>query len=115
MSLAAKVTLSLAVCVSSAIIGYVHYKQSDDRYKLHQGVLRDVEQQQRRKHENRYNLQQQIDMTKQLKSARDKETEANEDEPDDESNESQKATAAAAAAAAAMDAVLPAAVLQTPL
>lgn len=30
-------------------------------------MLRDVEQQQRRKHENRYSLQQQIDITKQLK------------------------------------------------
>lgn len=29
--------------------------------------MRDVEQQQRRKHENRYRVQQQIDMTKQLK------------------------------------------------
>ncbi|XP_064540963.1 uncharacterized protein LOC135430282 [Drosophila montana] len=110
MSLAAKVTLSLAVCVSSAIIGYVHYKQSDDRYKLHQGVLRDVEQQQRRKHENRYNLQQQIDMTKQLKSAREIETEANEDEADAGPNESQKT-----AAVTTIDAVLPAVVLQTPL
>lgn len=36
--------------------------------KLHDGVLRDVEQQQRRKHENTYTLQQQIDITKQLKA-----------------------------------------------
>lgn len=35
--------------------------------KLHEGVVRDVEQQQRRKHENRYRVQQQIDITKQLK------------------------------------------------
>ncbi|TDG44490.1 hypothetical protein AWZ03_009068 [Drosophila navojoa] len=77
MSLASKVTLGLAVCVSTAIIGYVHYKQSDDRNKLHEGVLRDVEQQQRRKHENRYALQQQIDMTKQLKAARETETKNN--------------------------------------
>ncbi|EDW03989.1 protein PET117 homolog, mitochondrial [Drosophila grimshawi] len=77
MSLASKVTLGLAIGVSSAIIGYVHYKQSDDRFKLHQGVLRDVEQQQRRKHENRYTLQQQIDITKQLKAAM--EVDANEE------------------------------------
>ncbi|XP_034668164.1 protein PET117 homolog, mitochondrial [Drosophila subobscura] len=68
MSLTSKITLGLAVTVSSAIIGYVHYKQSEDRLKLHEGVIRDVEQQQRRKHENRYTLQQQIDMTKQLKA-----------------------------------------------
>ncbi|XP_017046317.1 uncharacterized protein LOC108091556 isoform X2 [Drosophila ficusphila] len=36
--------------------------------RLHDGVLRDVEQQQRRKHENTYSLQQQIDITKQLKA-----------------------------------------------
>ncbi|XP_001357454.3 protein PET117 homolog, mitochondrial [Drosophila pseudoobscura] len=68
MSLTSRVTLGVAVTVSSAIIGYVHYKQSEDRLKLHEGVIRDVEQQQRRKHENRYTLQQQIDMTKQLKA-----------------------------------------------
>ncbi|KAH8389192.1 hypothetical protein KR200_009832, partial [Drosophila serrata] len=68
MSAASKITLGMAVTVSTAIIGYVHYKQSADRLKLHDGVLRDVEQQQRRKHENTYALQQQIDITKQLKA-----------------------------------------------
>ncbi|XP_043651218.1 protein PET117 homolog, mitochondrial [Drosophila teissieri] len=68
MSTASRVTLGLAVSVSTAIIGYVHYKQSADRLRLHDGVLRDVEQQQRRKHENTYALQQQIDITKQLKA-----------------------------------------------
>ncbi|KAH8263376.1 hypothetical protein KR044_007850, partial [Drosophila immigrans] len=68
MSLWSKITLGAAIGVSAAIIGYVHYKQSEDRLKLHEGVLRDVEQQQRRKHENRYALQQQIDITKQLKT-----------------------------------------------
>lgn len=37
------------------------------REKLHEGVVRDVERQQRRKMENTYVLQQQIDLTKQLK------------------------------------------------
>ncbi|KAH8241881.1 hypothetical protein KR026_012333, partial [Drosophila bipectinata] len=68
MSAASRITLGLAVTVSTAIIGYVHYKQSADRLKLHDGVLRDVERQQRRKHENTYTLQQQIDMTKQLRA-----------------------------------------------
>ncbi|XP_017046315.1 protein PET117 homolog, mitochondrial isoform X1 [Drosophila ficusphila] len=68
MSAASRVTLGMAVTVSTAIIGYVHYKQSADRLRLHDGVLRDVEQQQRRKHENTYSLQQQIDITKQLKA-----------------------------------------------
>ncbi|KAH8266628.1 hypothetical protein KR018_004152, partial [Drosophila ironensis] len=68
MSAASRVTLGVAVSISAAIIGYVHYKQSADRLKLHDGVLRDVEQQQRRKHENTYTLQQQIDITRQLKT-----------------------------------------------
>lgn len=38
------------------------------RRKLHEGVIRDIERQQRRKAENLYNLQQQIDLTKQLQT-----------------------------------------------
>lgn len=38
------------------------------REKLHEGVIKDVQRQQRRKAENIYMLQQQIDLTKQLKS-----------------------------------------------
>lgn len=38
------------------------------RKKLHEGVIRDIERQQRRKAENLYNLQQQIDLTKQLQN-----------------------------------------------
>nr|CAD7419255.1 unnamed protein product [Timema poppensis] len=53
-------------CTSISIIGYVHYKQTLDREKLHEGVLRDVERQQRRKKENLYILQQQIDLTRRL-------------------------------------------------
>jgi len=52
------------------------------RLKLHQGVLRDVEQQQRRKHENTYALQQQIDITKQLKSMQTKPGEKPENSTD---------------------------------
>lgn len=37
------------------------------RNRLHEGVLRDVERQQRRKMENIVVLQQQIDLTKQLR------------------------------------------------
>ncbi|XP_063851062.1 uncharacterized protein LOC135094679 isoform X2 [Scylla paramamosain] len=67
MSLASKVTLGAACCVTAAIVGYVHLKQSIDREKLHEGVIRDVERQQRRKAENVYLLQQQSDLTKQLR------------------------------------------------
>lgn len=35
--------------------------------KLHEGVIKDIERQQKRKTENIYMLQQQIDLTKQLK------------------------------------------------
>ncbi|GJQ87324.1 hypothetical protein Trydic_g17372 [Trypoxylus dichotomus] len=67
MSLTSKITLGLACFTSASIIVYVHYKQQLDREKLHDGVLRDVERQQRRKAENLYVLQQQIDFTKELK------------------------------------------------
>lgn len=38
-----------------------------NREKLHEGVLKDVERQQRRKIENMYVLQQQAELTKQLR------------------------------------------------
>ncbi|XP_013110732.1 protein PET117 homolog, mitochondrial [Stomoxys calcitrans] len=67
MSMSSKLTLAASFIVSGAIIGYVHLKQTTDREKLHEGVVRDVERQQRRKMENTYVLQKQIDLTKQLK------------------------------------------------
>ena len=67
MSAPAKLTLIVACAVSAGIIGYVHFKQTTDRQKLHEGVLKDIERQQRRKLENTYVLQQQIDLTKKLK------------------------------------------------
>lgn len=39
------------------------------RDKLHQGVLNDIERRQRRKAENVYNLQKQLDMAKDLRKA----------------------------------------------
>ncbi|XP_058823702.1 protein PET117 homolog, mitochondrial [Topomyia yanbarensis] len=71
MSVTSKVVF-LGACVGSiSIIGYVHYKQNYDRAKLHEGVIRDVQRQQQRKIENTYNLQQQIELTKQLKQQLD--------------------------------------------
>uniref|UniRef100_A0A1L8DZZ6 Protein pet117 log mitochondrial n=1 Tax=Nyssomyia neivai TaxID=330878 RepID=A0A1L8DZZ6_9DIPT len=67
MSMLAKTTLGLSCAVSLGIIGYVHYKQKDDRAKLHEGVLRDIERQQMRKLENTYRLQEQIELTRQLR------------------------------------------------
>ncbi|XP_059616473.1 protein PET117 homolog, mitochondrial [Phlebotomus argentipes] len=71
MSTLAKTTLSLSCVVSLGIIGYVHYKQQSDRSKLHEGVIKDVERQQRRKLENTYRLQEQIELTKQLQKEQD--------------------------------------------
>ncbi|XP_042883549.1 protein PET117 homolog, mitochondrial-like [Penaeus japonicus] len=67
MSLASKVTLGASCVATAAIVGYVHIKQNIDREKLHEGVIKDVERQQRRKAENLYVLQQQSDLTKQLR------------------------------------------------
>ncbi|XP_017475958.1 PREDICTED: protein PET117 homolog, mitochondrial [Rhagoletis zephyria] len=67
MSAGAKIALALSIGFSASVIGYVHYKQSTDRARLHEGVVRDIERQQRRKTENTYLLQKQIDLTKQLK------------------------------------------------
>ena len=48
------------------------------RDKMHDGVLRDVERQQRRKIENTYLLQQQLELTKQLKTMQNAELELKE-------------------------------------
>ncbi|KAK4875889.1 hypothetical protein RN001_012311 [Aquatica leii] len=69
MSITSKLVLSAATITSVSIIGYVHFKQQLDRAKLHEGVLLDIERQQRRKAENIYMLQQQKDITKQLKQS----------------------------------------------
>jgi len=66
MSTASKITLTAACIFSAATVVYVHYKQMSDRDKLHEGVIKDVERQQRRKIENLFNLQKQGDLTKQL-------------------------------------------------
>ncbi|XP_026477916.1 protein PET117 homolog, mitochondrial [Ctenocephalides felis] len=68
MSLASKITFISCLSAAVGIIGYVHYNQNEDREKLHEGVIRDVQRQQQRKRENLYLLQKQIDLTNQLKS-----------------------------------------------
>ncbi|ENN75498.1 uncharacterized protein LOC109539573 isoform X3 [Dendroctonus ponderosae] len=67
MSLASKLTLFGASAFALGIIGHVHYKQYLDRDQLHQGVLNDIERRQRRKAENLYNLQKQLDLAKDLR------------------------------------------------
>ncbi|KAL7646872.1 UNVERIFIED_CONTAM: hypothetical protein RMT77_002129 [Armadillidium vulgare] len=68
MSLISKITLGVSCVITTSIIGYVHYKQHLDRTKLHDGVILDIERQQRRKAENLYYLQQQSDLTKHLRN-----------------------------------------------
>lgn len=62
-----KLILVLSCGVTAGIVGYVHFKQQFDREKMHEGVIRDVERQQRRKIENVYLLEKQNELTKQLK------------------------------------------------
>lgn len=71
MSVASKVTLAVSCCATLGIVSYVHLKQNIDREKLHEGVIHDVERQQRRKAENLYILQQQAELTKQLRKERE--------------------------------------------
>ncbi|XP_076067232.1 protein PET117 homolog, mitochondrial [Oratosquilla oratoria] len=79
MSLASKVTLGLACIVSGGIVYYVHYKQNLDRENLHEGVIKDVERQQRRKMENLYTLQKQADLTKILRKEQQQQISEQED------------------------------------
>ncbi|EFA09804.1 cytochrome c oxidase assembly factor-like [Tribolium castaneum] len=69
MSLQAKLVLGGACVFSLGIIGYVHFKQYLDRQQLHQGVLTDMERRQRRKQENLYVLQKQIDLAKEIRKS----------------------------------------------
>ncbi|KAK0088779.1 hypothetical protein PV325_010719 [Microctonus aethiopoides] len=67
MSFASRSVLVASCTGTCGIIAYVHYKQQYDREKLHLGVVRDIEMQERRKAENIYILQQQQELTKHLK------------------------------------------------
>ncbi|KAJ0179844.1 hypothetical protein K1T71_004435 [Dendrolimus kikuchii] len=62
-----KLVLALSCSITIGIVSYVHLKQKIDREKMHEGVVRDIERQQRRKIENLYMLQKQNELTKQLK------------------------------------------------
>ncbi|XP_033333756.1 cytochrome c oxidase assembly factor-like [Megalopta genalis] len=69
MSTASKVTFGLCCLTSISIVIYVHNRQEYDRKQLHLGVVRDKELQERRRIQNLYYLQQQNELTKQLKLA----------------------------------------------
>lgn len=42
-SLASKVTLALSCIITASTVCYVHYKQVDDRWQLHQGISKEFE------------------------------------------------------------------------
>uniref|UniRef100_A0A023EZ10 Uncharacterized protein n=1 Tax=Triatoma infestans TaxID=30076 RepID=A0A023EZ10_TRIIF len=67
MSLTSKVVFATSVAASATIIVYVHYKQEYDRNKMREGVLRDIEQQQMRKRQNIYIIEQQKYLTSKYK------------------------------------------------
>ncbi|CAH1644357.1 unnamed protein product [Spodoptera littoralis] len=62
-----KFVLLLSCSVTLGIVSYVHIKQQTDRERMHEGVIKDVERQQRRKIENLYILEKQNELTKKLK------------------------------------------------
>lgn len=76
MSILARFTFGGCVIVSVGIVGYVHYRQQEERQKMHEGVVRDIERQHMRKSQNFALLQNQIDLTKRLKA--EQEATANE-------------------------------------
>ncbi|XP_008551849.2 protein PET117 homolog, mitochondrial [Microplitis demolitor] len=67
MSFTSRAVLYGSCLVTVGIVGFVHYKQHDDRQQLHLGVIRDIERQERRKAENLYLLEQQRELTKKMK------------------------------------------------
>ena len=70
ISRGAKVALGGAFCFASAIIFLVHQMQTADRQRLREGVIRDLERQER-KRRNVEELEQQIELTKKLQQQRD--------------------------------------------
>ncbi|XP_064622908.1 protein PET117 homolog, mitochondrial-like [Lineus longissimus] len=74
MSLTSKLTLAGSVTFAVGIISYVHMKQKKDRERLREGVVKDMERQEMKKLQNLKALQDQIELTKILKTQRDKDT-----------------------------------------
>jgi len=63
MSTTAKITFALTTLATVGIIYTVHNSQIEDRARLHQGIVRDIERQQKRT-ENFTKLAQQQELTK---------------------------------------------------
>lgn len=71
MSKTSKVVLGLSVVVTISTVAGVHFKQNWDRQRLRDGVLRDLERVER-KRENLRVLEEQIQLTRELVAARDR-------------------------------------------
>ncbi|XP_051979572.1 protein PET117 homolog, mitochondrial [Xyrauchen texanus] len=71
MSTASKVVLGLSIVLTISTVAGVHIKQSWDRQRLHEGVLRDLERVER-KRENLRLLEEQIQLTRELVTERDR-------------------------------------------
>ncbi|XP_059186370.1 protein PET117 homolog, mitochondrial [Centropristis striata] len=65
MSAASKVVLGVSVVLTLSTVAAVHLKQSWDRQRLHEGVVRDLQRLQRKK-ENLRLLEEQRALTNQL-------------------------------------------------
>jgi len=68
-SLASKVTLLVTTIGSLGIIWTVHSKQVEDRAQLHQGIIRDIERQEKKKVQNQHRLVEQQELTKLYRKA----------------------------------------------
>ncbi len=73
MSLTSKLTLLAASGFTATIVYYVHAKQIEDRQNMREGVIKDAQRQEMKKRQNLKALQDQIELTKVLKSKRDQE------------------------------------------
>ncbi|XP_068931572.1 protein PET117 homolog, mitochondrial isoform X2 [Petaurus breviceps papuanus] len=71
MSRSSKVVLGLSVVLTAGTVVGVHLRQKQDQQRLRDGVLRDIERQNRKK-ENVRLLEEQIILTKHLESERKK-------------------------------------------
>uniref|UniRef100_A0A3Q4BSH8 Uncharacterized protein n=1 Tax=Mola mola TaxID=94237 RepID=A0A3Q4BSH8_MOLML len=69
MSTASKVVLGASVVLTLSTVAAVHLKQTWDRQRLHQGVVRDLERLERKK-ENLRLLEEQRTLTRQLEEER---------------------------------------------
>lgn len=70
MSTTSKVVLGVSVVLTVGTVAGVHLKQSWDRERLHEGVLRDLERLERKK-ENLRLLEEQRELTRILQENRD--------------------------------------------